>query len=77
MHAQVFSWVSRGASRVGRLLRLGLRLSLHLDLWLWLGWRRRSSLVLVVDVIKAPTLAVRRWLRLGEGGRGRIGIVVF
>lgn len=80
MHAQVFPWVSGWSSGVRRLLGLGLRLGLHLDLRLWLGWRRWRSLVLVVDLIKAPALAVRwrLWrLRLGEGRRGRIGVVVF
>lgn len=57
---------------------MGLWLGLWLERRLRLG--RRRSLVLVIDLIKAPTLAVRRRLRrlrLGKGGRGRIGVVVF
>lgn len=76
MHAQVFPWVSWWSSGVGRLLRLGLRLGLRLELRL----ARRRSLVLVVDLVEAPALAVGwrlRRLRLGKGGRGRIGVVVF
>lgn len=78
MHAQVLPRVSGGSSGVGRLLRLGLRLRLRLELRLRLG--RRCSLVLIVDLLEAPTLAVGRrlrGLRLGKGRRGRIGVVVF
>ncbi|TNN84648.1 hypothetical protein EYF80_005063 [Liparis tanakae] len=78
MHAQVLPWVSGRSGGARRLLGLCLRLRLHLDLRLWLRRRRRRcrwrSLVLVVDVTEAPTLAVGRRLRrlrLGEGRRGR------
>lgn len=80
VHAQVFPRVSGRSSGARRLLGLGLRLGLHLDLRLWLGWRRWRSLVLVVDLVEAAALAVRwrlRRLRLGEGRRWRVGVVVF
>lgn len=80
MHAQVFPRVSGWSGSARGLLGLGLRLGLRLDWRLWLGWWRWRYLVLVVDLVKAPTLAVRwrlRRLRLGEGRRGRVGVVVF
>lgn len=78
VHAQVFPRIPGRSRGARRLLGLGLRLGLSLDLRLRLGWRRWRSLVLVVDLIKAPALAVRRRrLRLGEGRRGGVGFVVF
>ena len=80
MHAQVLPRVPGGGAGAWGLLGLGLRLGLSLDLRLGLGGRSWGSLVLVVHFIKAPALAVRGRLRrlgLGEGRRGRVGVVVF
>lgn len=79
VHAQVLPRVSGGSGGAWRLLGLGLGLGRRLHLWLRVGRWSWRSLVLVVDLTEAATLAVRwrlRRLRLGEGGRGRVGVVV-